>query len=105
MSLDVGLYKQECIFNGNITHNLTEMALQAMLYYPIWRPEEIGVSTAGELIPFLKAGLKLLIDNKEEMVKLEPKNAWGDYKALLEFTEVYLGKCYLDKTATIGVCR
>lgn len=66
MSLDVALYGPErdqpcrctcgheharrerpCLYDANITHNLNRMADEAGIYEHVWRPEEIGVTTAG----------------------------------------------------------
>jgi len=95
MSLDVYLespYTDEAYW-ANITHNLGAMASEAMLYYPLWRPEEIGITTARELVPFLRAGLMLMHSNKEKLEKLNPDNGWGDYEGLLRFTQNYLRAC------------
>src|SRR6266496_3980933 len=41
----------------NITHNLNTMADAAGIYKHLWRPEELGITKAGELIAPLAAGL------------------------------------------------
>ena len=40
----------EELFNANITHNLGEMARKAGIYHYLWRPEEIDITFASELI-------------------------------------------------------
>jgi len=35
MSLGVTLYKKECVFDANITHNLGAMAHEAGIYYAL----------------------------------------------------------------------
>lgn len=52
MSLDITLraVRPVDVFSSNITHNLNAMAEAAGIYRQIWRPEEIGIKTAVELI-------------------------------------------------------
>jgi len=59
MSLDVYLQVPACkvcergpttVYDANITHNLGEMADEAGVYKHLWRPEEIGLTKAAELI-------------------------------------------------------
>jgi hypothetical protein len=38
------------VYSANITHNLGKMADEAGVYEALWRPEEIGVKTAFDLI-------------------------------------------------------
>jgi hypothetical protein len=53
MSLDVWLTAtRPCeVYSDNITHNLGEMADAAGIYKALWRPEEIGITKAAELVP------------------------------------------------------
>ena len=37
---------KECVYEGNITHNLNRMAEACGIYMELWRPEEIGVIKA-----------------------------------------------------------
>lgn len=62
MSLDVWLEeKRPCqVYGRNITHNLNGMAGEAGIYHHLWRPDELGIKTAFELIAPLRAGLALL---------------------------------------------
>jgi hypothetical protein len=48
MSLDVRLEDENGreLYWFNITHNLNKMARKAGLYQCLWRPEEIGITTA-----------------------------------------------------------
>lgn len=107
MSLDVYIRAvvKTTVYDSNITHNLGAMALQVGLYYPLWRPEEIGISRAGDLIPFLKAGLKLLKDQPEHFEKYNPENSWGNYDNLVLFVERYLEACEEYPDGEISVCR
>lgn len=62
MSLDVHLTKvmPTEVFGSNITHNLGEMAEEAGIYKHLWRPEEIGITKADQLIAPLREGLARL---------------------------------------------
>jgi len=107
MSLDVYLNSAKSgeDYWRNITHNVSAMASDAMLYYPLWRPEEIGVKKARQLIPFLKAGIMLMELNEVEIRLKEPSNGWGSYDGLLEFVRDYLRACQDYPNSTIRVSR
>ncbi len=65
MSLTVYLTTPKCphcgredpLFDMSITHNLGNMADSAGIYRHIWRPEEIGIDKASQLIVPLETGL------------------------------------------------
>src|SRR5688572_29936062 len=46
-----------CVYSANITHNLNAMAENAGIYMHLWRPDQIGIMTASQLIAPLTAGL------------------------------------------------
>jgi hypothetical protein len=48
------------VYTANITHNLNRMAKEAGIYKHLWRPDEIGITLAGELIEPLQSGLALV---------------------------------------------
>lgn len=126
MSLDVYLYdnieKQvscvcECcghehfdlvktlLYEAKITHNLIEMAEAAGIYQQLWRPEELEIKTAGELIETLKqAQAKLWADHKY-FKTFEPENGWGSYDGFLKFVSEYLAACEEFPFAEIKVSR
>lgn len=93
------------VYDGNITHNLGEMAQKADLYTALWRPDEIGCTKAKDIIGMLKRGLKQLKKDPEGFKKLNPDNGWGNYENLVEFTERYLAACEQYPDATIEVSR
>lgn len=107
MSLDVSLIMRQPteVFSANITHNLTEMAEAAGIYYHLWRPEEIGITKAEELIsPLMKA----LVDMKKRpdfYKKFNPPNGWGSYDTFVPWIEEYLKACILNPSANIEVWR
>lgn len=107
MSLDVTLLvtKPTEVYSANITHNLGDMAEEAGIYMHLWRPEEIGITLAGELIEPLRAGLALLKADPERFEKHNSPNGWGLYKHFVPFVERYLAACEETPGATIEISR
>ena len=107
MSLDVYLtvVKPTEIYWRNITHNMGKMADAAGIYEALWRPEEIGITKAEQLIVPLKKGLKKLLSNSKKFKKYNPQNGWGSYDALVEFVTDYLKACEENPDAEIRVSR
>lgn len=95
MSLDFTLKKTALteVFSQNITHNLVPMAKAAGIYMHLWRPEELGIKTAGELIEPLKAGLELLKSDPDRFKTYDASNGWGRYKHFVPFVEACLQAC------------
>jgi len=107
MSLDVSLMRvQPCeVYTANITHNLTGMAEEAGIYTHLWRPEEIGITHAYQLIEPLKAALKQLRGDPERFDKHNPNNGWGNYHVFVQFLERYLAACEDKPDCTINISR
>lgn len=107
MSLDVHLTATipSTVFDYNITHNLTAMADAAGIYCELWRPDEIGITTAGQLIEPLAAGLARLEAEPAKFREHNPDNGWGDYEGLVRFVREYLQACREYPEAVIGVSR
>ena len=107
MSLDIYLedeYGNE-LYSRNITHNLNKMADAAGIYEVLWRPEEIAITHAYQVIQPLTDGLIILVLNKKEFEQYNPDNGWGDYEGLVMFCADYLQACNDTPIATIRVCR
>lgn len=109
MSLDISLCvmveKQEEVFEANITHNLNAMAEEAGIHEAIWRPEEIGIAKAKDLVPILEAGISLMEKDPERFKKLNPKNGWGSYDSFLMVAKNYLEACRIHPEARIAAYR
>jgi hypothetical protein len=95
----------EWVYSANITHNLNTMADHAGIYMYLWRPEEIGVEKAEDLIVPLEKGLAILKGYPEFFKELNPSNGWGDYEGLVRFTERYLAACREYPEAKVDVSR
>jgi len=121
MSLDVGLYgnpeDQECsecghvrpvkacVFDANITHNLGRMAEAAGIYYHVWRPEEVGITEAKQLIEPLHQGLALLKEDPARFKSYDAPNDWGRYDHFVPWLERYLEACEAYPDAEVWVSR
>ncbi|MBU0846944.1 hypothetical protein KKH23_07100 [Patescibacteria group bacterium] len=122
MSLDVYLnssttIKSECeycgseyekikeFYHANITHNLGTMAEAAGIYKHLWRPEELEITTAKELIAPLTEGLKKLKGNPDFFKQYNASNGWGVYEHFVPFVEDYLNACIEFPDAIIEISR
>lgn len=107
MSLDVTLTKLApmVVFDANVTHNLTRMADQAGIYAHLWRPEEIGIKFARDLIEPLEIGLAILKSDPTHFNKFDAPNGWGRYEHLVSFVEKYLDACRRHPDAAVSVSR
>lgn len=95
----------ECVYSANITHNLVRMAAEAGLYDVLWRPDEIGVTTAEQLIEPLAKGFSLLRSDPPRFEKFNAENGWGLYKNFVPFVGNYLKACVDYPDALVSVWR
>lgn len=93
------------LFSANITHNLCKMADEAGIYECVWRPDEIEIKNAAQLIPMLERGLKSLTSMPNHFGMFEPENGWGTYEGFVSFLESYLNACRESPEAWIEVSR
>ena len=93
------------VYSANITHNLGIMAAHANVYQALWRPEELGITTAEQLIEPLQNGLNELKKDPEIFKKFNPANGWGNYEGLVAFIEEYLQACKQFPKATVRTWR
>lgn len=103
--VDEYAWDEEEVYWANITHNLGRMADEAGIYQYLWRPDELGIKTAAELIEPLRAGLIRLESNQVHFEQFNPSNGWGSYDALVSFTRRYLAACEEYPEATVTVSR
>ena len=95
----------DCVYSANITHNLGRMAEAAGIYKPLWRPEEIGITHAEQLIEPLAAGLALLQSDPPRFEAHNAPNGWGLYKHFVPFVERYVDACRIYPTAAVRTFR
>jgi len=100
-----GYYSDHSIYSANITHNLNKMAEAAGIYQHLWRPDEIGLTKASELIAPLERGLALLKSDERRFREFDASNGWGRWEHLVSFVEEYLNACKENPDATVRVSR
>lgn len=118
MSLDVYLYEpMSCphcgkdvksrheLFHANVTHNVNTIAMAAGIYEPVWRPDEIGLTKAGEIAERLVPGISRLKEEPDKYRALNPPNGWGSYDRFVPWLERYLAACREYPDALVEVCR
>lgn len=95
------------VYECNITHNVGAIADAVGIYRHIWRPEEIGIKTAGELIGALTGALESMCDprNAERLNALNPANGWGSLDGFVRFISKYLRACHENPAAEIWTSR
>lgn len=93
------------IYSANITHNLSKMASEAGIYKHLWRPEELEITKASELLEPLTTGLALLRSDRERFEAFNPDNGWGSYEGLVNFVGAYLEACIENPAAEIHTWR
>ena len=93
------------VYARNITHNLTAMAKEAGIYEHLWRPDEISITKAGQLIEPLRAGFALMQSDPDRFKAHNPANGWGSYESLIIFINGYLVACIANPEAKIYLCR
>lgn len=92
-------------FSRSVTHNLTAMAREAGIYAPLWRPDEIGITKAAQLVEPLTAGLALLRSDPERFRRFNNAHGWGVYEGLVRFVSEYLAACREHPDADVRASR
>ena len=107
MSLDVHLEDENGndLYWRNITHNLNKMAGTAGIYEALWRPEEIEITTAHQLIEPISKGIAFLAMHRRLCEQDNPPNGWGNWQNLYDFCCDYLKACTAHPLATVRVSR
>lgn len=103
--IEVLEYETDCVFQANITHNLSKMATEAGIYYACWRPEEIDAKVAKDIIPLLEKGFEDMKSKPDYYKQFDSSNGWGIYVDFLPWVEEYLKACKAYPEAEISVSR
>lgn len=93
------------VYDANITHNLRAMAREAGIYEVCWRPDEVGITKAEQLIGPLRSGIALMKEDPARFKKHNAENGWGLYERFLPWLEEYLAACEANPDADVSVCR
>lgn len=94
-------YDEAKLASHNVTHNLTKMAEAIGLYTVLWYPEEMGITSASQMIAPLEKGIKELEANPEKYKEFNPSNGWGDYDVFVKFCKSVLDTCIKNPDAVI----
>ena len=107
MSVDAGGREPRVVelYWANITHNLTAMAKEAGIYKHLWRPGELGITTAQELITPLADAVELMRADPARFEASNPPNGWGVYKIFVPWVAKYLEACREYPKASVSVSR
>jgi hypothetical protein len=97
--------RTETVFDANITHNLGKMADEAGIYMHLWRPDELGIKQAGEIIEPLRQGIQRMKADPAHFEQFSSPNGWGMYENFVPWVERYLAACEQYPDATIYVSR
>lgn len=81
------------------------MADKAGLYEVLWRPEEVGITHAHQLLVPLSQGLQRLLAAPDDYRIFNPENGWGNYEQLVSFVQQYLIACVNNPNATVEADR
>lgn len=103
MSLDISLQQMQMVdvHSQNITHNLAAMADEAGIYKHLWRPEEIGIETAEQLILPLRAAIIRMAADPARFIRHNAENGWGTYYQFLPWLRELLEACEENPDATV----
>jgi hypothetical protein len=93
------------LYSANITHNLGKMAKEAGIYRMLWRPEEIDVFKADQLILPLRIGIRRLEKDPAYYKRFDSPNGWGKYEHFLPWLKEYLKACEDNPDADVSVSR
>lgn len=117
MSLDISLFQDKCnacgakldhktvLFETNTTHNLGVMAKEGRIYKLLWRPEELGVTQAKQIIePLEKTIINMELD-PQRYKKHDAPNGWGTYEQFLPWLKKLLDACKKYPSASLEVSR
>uniref|UniRef100_A0A6M3IMA8 Uncharacterized protein n=1 Tax=viral metagenome TaxID=1070528 RepID=A0A6M3IMA8_9ZZZZ len=96
---------KEVLFSANITHNLNTMAAEAGIYKHLWRPDEIEITQAKQLIEPLQKGLDLMKSDPKRFKEFDAPNKWGLYINFVPWVENYLRACRENPEAFVEVSR
>lgn len=111
MSLDITLMTDYCeccgrgdeVYGANITHNLVPMAKVLGIYACLWKAEESGIKTAGQLITPLGIAIGDMTANPPAFKAYDSPNGWGTYDNFLPWLQQLLKACEDNPQARVRV--
>ena len=94
-------YEDAKLASHNVTHNLNKMAEAVGLDKVLWNPEQIGITSAFQMIAPLETAIKELDANPEKYKAFNPSNGWGNYDIFVSFCRSVLQTCRKNPDAVI----
>ena len=94
-------YEDARLASHNVTQNLNKMAEAVGLYKVLWYPEEIGITSASQMIVPLEKGIEELEANPDKYKAFNPPNGWGNYDIFVSFCRSVLHTCREHPDAVI----
>jgi hypothetical protein len=95
----------EQVFEANTTHNLGAMAVEAGIYKHLWRPDEIGVTVASQLIGPLQSAIAKMLADPDRFKAHNVPNGWGMYDDFMPWLTRLLDACEEYPSAKIRISR
>lgn len=107
IEVDTGGHEPHVVqmYGANITHNLGSMAREGGFYEAVWRPEECGIETAGQLIPILEKAVVDMLSEPKRFMRHNPPNGWGSYQDFVPWLNEYLAACRQHPKAKVRAWR
>jgi hypothetical protein len=118
VSLDFSLYdtgrcshceskigERRLVFDTNITHNLTRMAVAAGVYNTIWRPDDVGYTTARQIVSPLGPAIEDMKRRPDYYRQFDAENKWGTYDQFVPWLERLIEACEANPDAEVEVSR
>lgn len=69
------------------------MAKAVGLYEVLWKPEEVGITTASQMIAPLEKAIDELVANPDKYKVFNPPNEYGSYEDFVSFCRLALDNC------------
>ena len=98
-------YEDAKLSSHNITHDLNKMAEAVGLYKILWYPEEIGITSASQMIVPIEKAIKELEANPDKYKTYNPPNGWGNFDIFVGFCKSVLRTCQENPDAVIEAGR
>lgn len=112
MSLDIALVayldlggkekRRVPLHSQNCTHNVTDMWRKAGVYDALYNSDG---TIAKQWLPTLWDGAQDMATKRDEYVKLNPMNQWGDFDGALRFLRQWIRVCEEMPLAIIEVSK
>jgi hypothetical protein len=80
LNINIEVTMPVSVYGANYTHNVTPMWKLAGVYEALYMSDK---QKAQSLIFTLSKGIKIMQDNPDDFIALNPENGWGSYETAL----------------------